>query len=186
MKKFQVLAGIVSAVAISGGIAFADPASAYTCSFRKAQGNPPASGSASGTPPVGSGGSDQMNPWKSSCYYKAALGFLGFAGVLGGGAAYMSYRAGKKAKAACDAMSDNFEVFEDTVEPIAPAAVSDSAEAPADLDVTASAVVETIAPVAEATETVAVVREHPEAPGGELDLPAVEIGDVNEESAIAK
>ncbi|NJR22646.1 MAG: hypothetical protein HC786_11030 [Richelia sp. CSU_2_1] len=183
MKKFQVLAGIVSAVAISGGIAFADPASAYTCSFGKSK----AAQSGSGTTAVGSGGSDSANPWQSSCFYKAAaLGFLGLAGALGGGAAYMSYRAGKKAKAACDAMSDNFEVFEETVEPSAGAAVSEPAEVPAAIDLAAGAVVEPSAPVAEAVATVAVVREHPEAPGGELDLPAVEVGDAIPGSAIAK
>jgi hypothetical protein len=182
MKKFQVLAGIVSAVALSGGIAFADPASAYTCSFGKSK----AAQSGSGTTLVGSGGSDSANPWQSSCFYKAAaLGFLGLAGALGGGAAYMSYRAGKKAKAACDAMSDNFEVFEETVEPTA-AAVSEPAEVPAAIDLAAGAVVEPSAPVAEAVATVTVVREHPEAPGGELDLPAVEVGDVIPGSAIAK
>ncbi|MGL5062730.1 MAG: hypothetical protein ACRC62_22370 [Microcoleus sp.] len=180
MKKFQVLAGIVSAVAISGGIAFADPASAYNCSFGKSK----AAQSGSGTTAIGSGGSDQMNPWKS--YKIAALGFLGLAGALGGGAAYMSYRAGKKAKAACDAMSDNFEVFEETVEPNPGAIVSESAEVPATGNFTADAVVESSVFVAEAVETVAVVREHPEAPGGELDLPAVEVGDANPGSAIAK
>ncbi|MCU0540907.1 MAG: hypothetical protein MUE44_01800 [Oscillatoriaceae cyanobacterium Prado104] len=180
MKKFQVLAGIVAAVALSGGIAFADPASAYTCSFGKSK----AAQSGSGTTVVGSGGSDQMNPWKS--YKVAALGFLGLAAALGGGAAYMSYRAGKKAKAACDAMSDNFEVFEETVEPTAGAAVAESAEVPVASELAAIPAVEKDAPVAEAAETVAVVREHPEAPGGELDLPAVEVGEWNAGSAIAK
>jgi len=164
MKKFQVLAGIVSTVAISGGIAFSDPASAYNCPFGKSQ----APRSGSGPTPVGPGGSDQMNPWKS--YKAAALGFLGLAGVLGGGAAYMSYRAGKRAEAACAAMSDNFEVFEETVEPIADAGVSEYVEVPLEVNAAANEVVESSAPVADAAAAVAVVREHPESPGGYLDF----------------
>jgi hypothetical protein len=151
MKKFQVLAGIASTVAIASSIAIGDAASAFPCSYGKSG----AAQSGSGTTLLGSGGSDRMNPWKS--YKTAALGFLGLAGILGGGAAYMSYRAGQRASAACDAMSDNFEVFE---EPIADAGVSEPADA------------------------VAAVREHPEAPGGELDLPRAQVSEVSAESAI--
>ncbi|TAG62746.1 MAG: hypothetical protein EAZ28_02240 [Oscillatoriales cyanobacterium] len=134
MKKFQVLAGIASTVAIASSIAIGDPASAFPCFYKKSGGGGAQSGS--GPTIVGSGGSDQMNPWKSN--KTVALGFLGLAGILGGGAAYMSYRAGQRASAACDAMSDNFEVFE----------------------------------------------EHPEAPGGELDLPVAQVAEVSSESAI--
>ncbi|MCC3409308.1 MAG: hypothetical protein JGK17_27865 [Microcoleus sp. PH2017_10_PVI_O_A] len=151
MKKFQVLAGIASTVAIASSIAIGDAASAFPCSYKKSG----AAQSASGPTLLGSGGSDRMNPWKS--YKTAALGFLGLAGILGGGAAYMSYRAGQRASAACDAMSDNFEVFE---EPIADAGVAEPADA------------------------FAGVREHPEAPGGELDLPVAQVADVSSESAI--
>lgn len=154
MKKLQVLAGIVSTVAIASSIALSDAALAYNCSFGKSK----AGQSGSATTLLGSGGSDQMNPWKS--YKTAALGFLGLAGVLGAGAGYMSYRAGKRASAACDAMSDNFEVFEELAEPIADASV------------------------AETVGAVAVVREHPEAPGGELDLPAEQVAESVSESAI--
>ena len=151
MKKFQVLAGIASAVAIASGIALGDAAPAFSC-FENQSG---AALSGSGTTLLGSGGSDRVNPWKS--YKTAAFGFLGLAGILGGGAAYMSYRAGQRASAACAAMSDNFEVFE---EPIADAGVTEPADA------------------------VAGVREHPEAPGGELDLPGSQVGGVSAESAI--
>ncbi|MEG4804370.1 hypothetical protein QUB63_26615 [Microcoleus sp. ARI1-B5] len=151
MKKFQVLAGIASTVAIASSIAIGDAASAFPCSYNKSG----AAQSGSGTTILGSGGSDRMNPWKS--YNTAALGFLGLAGILGGGAAYMSYRAGKRASAACDAMSDNFEVFE---EPIADAGVAEPADA------------------------VAAVRQHPEAPGGELDLPRAQVAELSAESAI--
>lgn len=151
MKKLQVLAGIVSTVAIASSIALSDAAFAFPCSYNKSK----AGQSGSATTLLGSGGSDQMNPWKS--YKKAALGFLGLAGVLGAGAGYMSYRAGKRASAACDAMSDNFEVFEEPIEPIADASV------------------------AETVGAVAVVREHPEAPGGELDLPVVEVSELSSE-----
>ncbi len=154
MKKFQVLAGIASTVAIASTIALSDAALAYNCSFGKSK----AGQSGSATTLLGSGGSDQMNPWKS--YKTAALGFLGLAGVLGAGAGYMSYRAGKRASAACDAMSDNFEVFEESIEPIADTGVASSAEA------------------------VAVVREHPEAPGGELDLRVVEVAELSSEISI--
>jgi hypothetical protein len=153
MKKFQVLAGIASTVAIASSIAIGDPASAFPCFYKKSGGGGAQSGS--GPTIVGSGGSDQMNPWKSN--KTVALGFLGLAGILGGGAAYMSYRAGQRASAACDAMSDNFEVFED---PIADAGLAEPADA------------------------VAGVREHPEAPGGELDLPVAQVAEVSSESAI--
>jgi hypothetical protein len=153
MKKFQVLAGIASIAAIASSIAIGDAASAYNCSFGKSK----AGQSGSATTLLGSGGSDQMNPWKS--YKTAALGFLGLAGVLGAGAGYMSYRAGKRASAACAAMSDNFEVFEEP-DSIADAAVTDAAEA------------------------VTAVREHPEAPGGELDLPVVEVAELSSEISI--
>ncbi|PSB39621.1 hypothetical protein C7B67_29400 [filamentous cyanobacterium Phorm 6] len=154
MKKLQVLAGIVSTVAIASSIALGDAAFAFPCSYKKSG----AAQSGSATTLLGSGGSDGMNPWKS--YKTAALGFLGLAGVLGAGAGYMSYRAGKRASAACDAMSDNFEVFEELAEPIADASV------------------------AETVGAVAVVREHPEAPGGELDLPAEQVAESVSESAI--
>jgi len=169
MKKFQVLAGIASVVAIASSIAIGDAASAFPCSYNKSG----AAKSGSGTTLLGSGGSDQTNPWKS--YKTAALGFLGLAGVLGGGAAYMSYRAGKRASAACAAMSDNFEVFE---EPIADAGVSEYLEAPALLDLA------TAGAVAESADTVAAVREHPEAPGGELDLPVSPVAELSSEIAI--
>ena len=153
MKKLQVLAGIASTVAIVSSIALGDAAFAFPCSYNKSNAQ-----SGSATTLLGSGGSDQMNPWKS--YKTAALGFLGLAGVLGAGAGYMSYRAGKRASAACTAMSDNFEVFEEPIDPIADAAVTDAAGA------------------------VAVVREHPEAPGGELDLPVVEVAELSSEISI--
>ncbi|MEG3877195.1 hypothetical protein QT972_07405 [Microcoleus sp. herbarium7] len=152
MKKFQVLAGIASIAAIAGSIAIGDAASAFPCSYGKSK----AGQSGSATTLLGSGGSEGMNPWKS--YKTAALGFLGLAGVLGAGAGYMSYRAGKRASAACAAMSDNFEVFEEPT--IADAAVSDAAEA------------------------VTAVREHPEAPGGELDLPVVEVAELSSSISI--
>ncbi|MCC3467351.1 MAG: hypothetical protein JGK24_20055 [Microcoleus sp. PH2017_29_MFU_D_A] len=154
MKKFQVLAGIASTVAIASSIAIGDPASAFPCSYKKSG----AAQSGSGPTIVGSGGSDRMNPWKSN--KTVALGFLGLAGILGGGAAYMSYRAGQRASAACDAMSDNFEVFEESLDPIADAGLAEPADA------------------------VAGVREHPEAPGGELDLPVAQVAEVSSESAI--
>ncbi|MBE9161795.1 hypothetical protein QT995_18085 [Microcoleus sp. S36b_A3] len=154
MKKFQVLAGIASVAAIASSIAIGDAASAFPCSYKKSG----ATQSGSATTLLGSGGSDRMNPWKSDKI--AALGFLGLFGVLGGGAAYMSYRAGQRASAACAAMSDNFEVFEEPVEPIAYASVAETADA------------------------VAVVREHPEAPGGELDLPVEQVAELVCESAI--
>jgi hypothetical protein len=153
MKKFQVLAGIASTVAIASSIALGDAASAFPCSYKKSG----AAQSGSATTLLGSGGSERVNPWKS--YKTAALGFLGLAGILGGGAAYMSYRAGQRASAACDAMSDNFEVFEEP-DSIADAAVTDAAEA------------------------VTAVREHPEAPGGELDLPVVEVAELSSEISI--
>jgi hypothetical protein len=151
MKKSQVLVGIASIVAIASSIAIGDAASAFPCSYNKSG----ATKSGSATTLLGSGGSDQMNPWKS--YKTVALGFLGLAGVLGGGAAYMSYRAGQRASAACAAMSDNFEVFE---EPIADAGVTEPADA------------------------VAGVREHPEAPGGELDLSIEQVAELSSEIAI--
>ena len=154
MKKFQVLAGIASTVAIVSSIALGDAAFAFPCSYNKSG----AAQSGSATTLLGSGGSDGMNPWKS--YKTAALGFLGLAGVLGAGAGYMSYRAGQRASAACAAMSDNFEVFEESIDSIADAAVTDAAGA------------------------VAVVREHPEAPGGELDLPVVEVAELSSEISI--
>ncbi|MCC3447418.1 MAG: hypothetical protein JGK04_08100 [Microcoleus sp. PH2017_39_LGB_O_B] len=154
MKKFQVLAGIASTVAIASTIALSDAALAYNCSFGKSK----AGQSGSATTLLGSGGSDRMNPWKSN--KTVALGFLGLAGILGGGAAYMSYRAGQRASAACDAMSDNFEVFEESLDPIADTGVAEPADA------------------------VAGVREHPEAPGGELDLPVAQVAEVSSESAI--
>ncbi len=171
MKKFQVLAGIASVVAIASSIAIGDAASAFPCSYSKSG----AAKSGSATTLLGSGGSDRMNPWKS--YKTAALGFLGLAGVLGGGAAYMSYRAGKRASAACAAMSDNFEVFEEPIEPIADAGVSEYLEVPALLDLPAGA-------VAESADAVAAVREHPEAPGGELDLPVSPVAELSSEIAI--
>ncbi|MGB3267671.1 MAG: hypothetical protein WBA89_27395 [Microcoleus sp.] len=166
MKKFQVLAGIASVAAIASSIAIGDAASAFPCSYKKSG----AAQSGSATTLLGSGGSDGMNPWKS--YKTAALGFLGLAGVLGGGAAYMSYRAGQRASAACAAMSDNFEVFEEPVEPIADAGVSEYLEV-GELDLAAAVA------VAETADAVAVVREHPEAPGGELDLPVSPVGQLN-------
>lgn len=171
MKKFQVLASIASAVAIASSIALGDAASAYSCSYNKSG----AAKSGSGTTLLGSGGSDRMNPWKS--YKTAALGFLGLAGVLGGGAAYMSYRAGKRASAACAAMSDNFEVFEETIDGIADTNVSEYLEVPASLDLAAGA-------VAESADAGAAVREHPEAPGGELDLPVSPVAELSSEIAI--
>ncbi|MEG4149293.1 hypothetical protein [Microcoleus sp. Pol12B5] len=171
MKKFQVLAGIASVVAIASSIAIGDAASAFPCSYSKSG----AAKSGSATTILGSGGSERMNPWKS--YKTAALGFLGLAGVLGGGAAYMSYRAGKRASAACAAMTDNFEVFEESA-PMADAGVSGHMEVPALLDLTAAGA------VAESADAVAVVREHPEAPGGELDLPVSPGAELNSEIAI--
>ncbi|MEG4345402.1 hypothetical protein QUB70_19325 [Microcoleus sp. A003_D6] len=153
MKKFQVLAGIASVAAIASSIAIGDAASAFPCSYGKSG----AAQSGSATTILGSGGSDRMNPWKS--YKTAALGFLGLGAVLGGGAAYMSYRAGKRASAACAAMTDNFEVFEELA-PIADSGVAESADA------------------------VAAVREHPEAPGGELDLPVSQVAELSSEIAI--
>ncbi|TAG97999.1 MAG: hypothetical protein EAZ09_07770 [Oscillatoriales cyanobacterium] len=139
MKKFQLLAGIASTVAIAGTIALSDTAFASPCPYSKSG----AAQSGSGTTLVGSGGESQMNAACKS-YKLFALGFLGLAGVLGGGAAYMSYRAGKRAIAACAAMSDNFEVFEES---IADGYIDEYLEVPSMTD-----------------------RQHPEAPGGELDL----------------
>jgi hypothetical protein len=138
MKKFQLLAGIASTVAIASTIAFGDATFALPCPYSKSG----AAQSGSGTTLVGSGGEGQMNACNS--YKMLAFGFLGLAGVLGGGAAYMSYRAGKRASAACAAMSDNFEVFEES---IANESVVEYLEVPGAID-----------------------RQHPEAPGGELDL----------------
>ena len=138
MKKFQVLAGIASSVAIAISIALGDAGLAFPCPYGKSG----AAKAGSATTLLGSGHEGQINPWKS--YKTAALGFLGLAGVVGGGAAYMSYRAGKRASAACAAMSDNFEVFEES---IAYGCVDEYLEVPSMID-----------------------RQHPEAPGGELDL----------------
>lgn len=138
MKKFQLLAGIASTVAIASTIALCDATFALPCPYSKSG----AAQSGSGTTLVGSGGEGQMNAYKP--YKMFALGFLGLAGVLGGGAAYMSYRAGKGAIAACAAMTDNFEVFEES---IANESVVEYLEVPSIHD-----------------------RKHPEAPGGELDL----------------
>jgi hypothetical protein len=171
MKKFQVLAGIASVVAIASSIAVGDAASAFPCSYNKSG----AAKSGSATTLLGSGGSDQTNPWKS--YKTAALGFLGLAGVLGGGAAYMSYRAGKRASAACAAMSDNFEVCEEPIDQMADAGVSEYLEVPV-LDLAAAGA------VAESADAVAAVREHPEAPGGELDLPVSPVAELSSEIAI--
>lgn len=170
MKKFQVLAGIASTVAIASSIAIGDAASALPCSYGKSG----AAQSGSATTLLGSGGSDRMNPWKS--YKTATLGFLGLAGILGAGAAYMSYRAGLRASAACAAMSDNFEVFEEPIDPIADAGVSEYLEV-GESDLVAGA-------VAPAADAVAAVREHPEAPGGELDLPVSQVAELSEEIAI--
>ncbi len=172
MKKFQVLAGIASVVAIASSIAIGDAASAFPCSYSKSG----AAKSGSGTTILGSGGSERMNPWKS--YKTAALSFLGLAGLGGAGAAYMSYRAGKRASAACAAMTDNFEVFEEPIAPIADAAVSEHLEVPALLDLAAAGA------VAEPADAVAAVREHPEAPGGELDLPVSPVAELSSEIAI--
>ena len=166
MKKFQVLAGIASIVAIASTIALSNGASSYTCSYKKSG----ATQSGSDTTLLGSGGSDQVNPWKSN--KKKALGFLGLAGILGAGAGYMSYRAGKRASAACAAMSDNFEVFEES-DSIADASVSEYVEV-IESHLATSA-------VTEPADAVIVVREHPEAPGGELDLPVVEVAELNSE-----
>lgn len=168
MKKFQVLAGIASTVAIASSIALGDAAFAFPCPYSKSG----AAKSGSGTTLVGSGGSDAMNPWKSS--KTAALGFLGLAGVLGGGALYMSYRAGKRASAACAAMSDNFEVFAKSIAPIADTGVSEYLEVPGAVDLGFDPASAPVA-VTEPAEAVAAVRKHPEAPGGELDLPVVEV-----------
>lgn len=157
MKKFQMLAGgIASTVAIASSIALGDAALAFPCPYSKSN----ATQSGSGTTLVGSGGQAQMNPCKS--YKTLALGFLGLAGVLGGGAAYMSYRVGKRAQAACAAMSDNFEVFQESI------AHESSMEAYLQVPTDA----ESVSPMAatESTSPLEVVREHPEAPGGELDL----------------
>ncbi|MEG4506748.1 hypothetical protein QUA81_18135 [Microcoleus sp. F6_B4] len=172
MKKFQVLAGIASAVAIASSIAIGDAASAFPCSYSKSG----AAKSGSATTILGSGGSERMNPWKS--YKTAALGLLGLAGLGGAGAAYMSYRAGKRASAACAAMTDNFEVFEEPIAPIADAAVREHLEVPALLDLAAAGA------VAEPADAVGTVREHPEAPGGELDLPVSPIAELSSEIAI--
>jgi hypothetical protein len=172
MKKFQVLAGIASVVAIASSIALGDAASAYPCSYNKSG----AAKSGSATTLLGSGGSDRMNPWKS--YKTAALGLLGLAGVLGGGAAYMSYRAGKRASAACAAMSDNFEVCEEPLAQSADTGVSEYLEVPALLEKAAAGA------VAESADAVAAVREHPEAPGGELDLPVSPVAELSSEIAI--
>lgn len=170
MKKFQVLAGIASTVAIASSIALSDAAFAFPCSYSKSN----AAKSGSGTTLVGSGGSDRMNPWKS--YKAAALGLLGVAGVLGGGAAYMSYRVGKRASAACAAMSDNFEVFEESIDQIAHNGVSEYLEL--------SCPVDPYVAVTDPAFAVAAVREHPEAPGGELDLPVVEVVELRSKGAI--
>ncbi|MEG4172408.1 MULTISPECIES: hypothetical protein [unclassified Microcoleus] len=171
MKKFQVLAGIASVLAIASSIAIGDAASAFPCSYSKSG----TAKSGSATTILGSGGSERINPWKS--YKTAALGFLGLAGVLGGGAAYMSYRAGKRASAACAAMTDNFEVFEEPA-PIADAGVCGHMEVPALLDLASAGA------VAESADAVLVVREHPEAPGGELDLPVSPVAELSSEIAI--
>ncbi|XZO02583.1 MAG: hypothetical protein ACM65L_01970 [Microcoleus sp.] len=155
MKKFQVLAGIASTVAIASNIALGDAALAFPCPYSKSN----AAQSGSGTTLVGSGGQAQMNPCKS--YKTLALGFLGLAGVLGGGAAYMSYRVGKRAQAACAAMSDNFEVFQEL---IADESMEAYLEVPTDTDS------ESPMAATESASPLGVVREHPEAPGGELDL----------------
>ncbi|MEZ2236399.1 hypothetical protein [Microcoleus sp.] len=155
MKKFQVLAGIASTVAIASSIALGDAALAFPCPYSKSN----ATQSDSGTTLVGSGGEAQMNPSKS--YKTLALGFLGLAGLLGGGAGYMSYRVGKRAQAACAAMSDNFEVFQESI-------ADESMEAY--LEVPTDAESESPMAATESASPLGVVREHPEAPGGELDL----------------
>jgi hypothetical protein len=72
----------------------------------------------------------------------------------------MSYHAGKRASAACAAMTDNFEVFEEPIDPIADAGVAETADA------------------------VVALRQHPEAPGGELDLPVSPVAELSSEIAI--
>jgi hypothetical protein len=161
MKKFQVLAGIASSVAIASSIAFGDAAFAFPSLYSKSG----TAQSGSATTIVGAGGEGQLNPCKS--YKTATFGFLGLAGVLGAGAVYMSYRVGQRAQAACAAMSDHFEVFEES---IADGCVDEYLAVPGAIDVTADAELVPMVAVAEAAEAVAVVREHPEAPGGELDL----------------
>ena len=176
MKKFQVLAGIASSVAIASSVGLGDAAFAFPCPYSKSG----ATISGSATTIVDADGKGQMNPCKS--YKTAVLGFLGLAGVLGAGAAYMSYRAGKRASAACAAMSDNFEVFEES---IADGYVDEYLEVPGAIDLSADAQLVPMVVVADAASAVAVVREHPEAPGGELDLgssPAI----ASAESAIVK
>lgn len=167
MKKLQVLAGIASTVAIVSSIALGDAAFAFPCSYKKSG----AAQSGSATTLLGSGGSDQVNPWKSN--NKKALGFLGLAGILGAGAGYMSYRAGQRASAACAAMSDNFEVFEESIDSIADAGVSEYLEVSESNLATGA--------VAEPANAVTAVREHPEAPGGELDLRVVEVAELSSE-----
>ncbi|MEG4212305.1 hypothetical protein [Microcoleus sp. S13_B4] len=174
MKKFQVLAGIASVVAITSSIAVCDATSAFPCPYSNSGGGKSDSGP--GLTILGSGGSERMNPWKS--YKTGALGFLGLAGVLGGGVAYMSYRAGKRASAACAAMTDNFEVFEESIDPLADAGVSGYMEVPTLLDCAAAGA------VAESVDAVAAVREHPEAPGGELDLAVSPVAELSSEIAI--
>lgn len=161
MKKFQVLAGIVSTVAIASSIALGDAAFAFPSPHSKS--GEAISGSA--TTIVGASDEGQLNPWK---FYKTAtFGFLGLAGVLGAGAVYMSYRVGQRAQAACAAMSDHFEVFEES---IADGCVDEYLAVPGAIDLTADAELVPNVAVADVAEPIAVVCEHPEAPGGKLDL----------------
>lgn len=123
MKKLQVLAAMLSTVAIAGSVAFG-ATSAQACFYSQSLNQPDSTTSLPGS------GSDKMNPWKAN---RGAIGFGLLAVILGVGAGYMSYRAGQEVKAACAAMGENFDID-------APEEVADE------------------------------LREHPEAPGGELDL----------------
>ena len=75
-------------------------------------------------------------------------------------------------------MSDNFEVCEEPIDGLADAGVSEYLEVPALLDLPAAGA------VAESADAVAAVREHPEAPGGELDLPVSPVAELSSEIAI--
>lgn len=124
MKAFQVLASILSATALAGGITLSS-ANATGCPFSKTLNK-----SANSSQILPSSGTDKLNPWKQA----GTAGFVGFVALLGFGVAYKSCRAGQQAQAAFAAMNDHFDINE--------------------LE----------------EEIIDEVREHPEAPGGELDL----------------
>ncbi|HLO47142.1 MAG TPA: hypothetical protein VK211_01750 [Kamptonema sp.] len=119
MKKFQVLATIASATALSGAIAFGVANPAAACPLSNG-----ASKSGIWQTFLGLGG-NRMSPPNH-----AAIAFTGIAGILGLGAGYMSCRAGQQAKAACAAMTDSLDDIDEPEEWVADELGREHPEAP--------------------------------------------------------